>query len=182
MTRDLLCQLLRERAYREGSFRLASGRMSTYYLDCRQVVLSPTGLSLCGDVLYQALRDFGLPVHVAGVANGGVPLACAVSLTAYSTGTMISPLIVRKAAKAHGVGGRVVGPQGANKTCVLLEDVVTTGGSAVSAVRALRDEGYDVQCVLVLVDRLEGAAEAFQEAYVPFQSLYTIDEVRSATD
>ncbi len=169
--RDLLA-LLRSDAWKRGRFRLASGRESDFFIDCKQVALTAIGHRLVGEVLCDVLqtteevRGFDA---VAGVALGGCSLASSVSLTSalrgYAKGRGWDALYVRKEPKDHGTGRRVEGfrrvESGAtNLRVVLLEDVLTTGGSSLAAVKALRSEGFLVDRVVALVDRDEGACDA----------------------
>ena len=173
--RERLLQMLRERAFLRGKVRLASGRESDYLIDCKRVALTAEGHALVGEILLEAVRALSPPVEaVAGVALGGLPLASAVSLTSHLRGTGLPALYVRKKAKEHGTAARIEGleavPRGAR--VALLEDVVTTGGSSLAAVRRLREAGLEVGVVIALVDRLEGAKEAFASARVLLVSVY----------
>ncbi len=161
-----LIALLRERSFERRRVVLASGRESDFFIDCKQAVLSAEGHALAGEVLFDALGELPACDAVAGVELGGCPLASAVSLLSYQRGRPLPALYVRKQAKNHGSrrlveGGGTLSP-GARVT--LLEDVVTTGGSSLRAVEALRQAGFVVAGVAALVDRLEGGAEAIRGA------------------
>jgi len=173
---DALLQMLRERSFRRGRFTLASGVQSDFFIDCKPTVLTARGHALAGAALLTAVRRLPRPpVAVAGVVLGGCPLASAVAMTSVADGPSLDAVYVRKDAKAHGSRRRVEGaahlPAGA--PLALLEDTVTTGGSTLRAASALREEGFEVVGVVAVVDRLEGAAEAFENAGVPFATLYT---------
>ena len=176
--RDELLDLLRRDAYREGRFRLASGRESDFFIDCKRVMLTARGHRLLGEVLCDELAASKRAVHaVAGVALGGCPLASAVSLTSALRG--LGPeghgwnaLYVRKEAKDHGTARRVEGTSPAGPSVVLLEDVLTTGGSSRMAIEALRAEGFEVGAVLALVDRAEGALDALAALGVDARALF----------
>lgn len=176
--RDELLELLRRDAYREGRFRLASGRESDFFIDCKRVMLTARGHRLLGEVLCDELAASGATVHaVAGVALGGCPLASAVSLTSSlralgPDGTGWNALYVRKEAKDHGTARRVEGASPAGPSVVLLEDVLTTGGSSRTAIEALRAEGFEVSRVLALVDRAEGALDALSSLGVEARALF----------
>lgn len=168
-----LIALLRERSFERRRVVLASGRESDFFIDCKQAVLSAEGHALVGEVLFDALDELPACDAIAGVELGGCPLASAVSLLSYQRGRPLPALYVRKQAKDHGSrrlveGGGTLGP---GARIVLLEDVVTTGGSSLRAVEALRETGAEVAGIAALVDRLEGGAEAIREAGLAFWAL-----------
>jgi orotate phosphoribosyltransferase len=171
---EQLLSLLRTKAYRAGTFTLASGKQSDFYINCKDALLTAEGHVLAGSVISDwILIHFKLKTFqaVAGVALGGCPLASAVSLTSKT----LDALYVRKEAKGHGTKSLVEGsgavPVGAN--VLLLEDVVTSGGSSLKAVETLRDAGYKVKHVLTVVDREEGGQEALKAEGITLHSLYT---------
>jgi orotate phosphoribosyltransferase len=176
---DRLLELLRTRSFRHGRFTLASGRESDFFIDCKPVVLSAEGHALVGPRMLHAIESFegAPPVAVCGVVLGGCPLASAVALASYhqDAAGALDAVYVRKEAKDHGSKKRLEGadhlPAGARVAVV--EDTVTTGGSTISAVGALREAGLDVVGVVAIVDRLEGAAEAFAAANLPFRALFS---------
>ena len=172
---EALLSMLRELSYRKGTFQLASGRTSDFFIDCKTTVLRARGHVLAGQALLEAIRELDdAPAAVAGVALGGCPLASAVSYASAAEGAALDAVYVRKSAKAHGTARTIEGaahlPAGAN--LVLVEDTVTTGGSSLRAVKQLEDAGFAVCAVLALVDREEGAKESFAEAGVPFRALF----------
>lgn len=180
---ERLLALLKQYAYREGQFTLASGKTSDFFIDCKQVLLTGEGHALAGSIFLNVIGDYAyggatrmpFPSAVAGVALGGCPLASAVSLLSTHSQRLdtLDALYVRKAAKDHGTQKLVEGRVPVGSTVVLLEDVVTTGGSTLAAVKTLTDAGYTVVAVLVLVDRCEGGMEAVR-AVVPYvHALYT---------
>jgi orotate phosphoribosyltransferase len=159
-------------------FTLASGKTSRVYLDVRRTALSPEGHVLLGrELLAAVVQRFPGAQLVAGVALGGCPLASAVSMTSAGTGRPLAAVYVRKEAKAHGSGQFVEGPFEPGQRVVLLEDVVTTGGSSEKAIHALREAGLEVTGVLAVVDREEGGAVRFADMGVPFRSLWTMSQV-----
>ena len=170
--RDELLALLRRDAYKEGRFRLASGRESDFFIDCKRVMLTAEGHRLIGSVLFDEVAAMEDVAGVAGVALGGCPLVSAVSLTSALRGKPFDALYVRKEAKDHGTGRRVEGSVPAGAEVVLLEDVLTTGGSSRAAVEALRAEGWRVSRVLALVDREEGAVAALAALGLPARGLF----------
>lgn len=173
---DSLLAVLKRRSYKKGTFTLASGRTSDFYIDCKQTFLTRDGLWRAAQEL-EAIIGHHDVVAVAGEGVGGIPLAVAVAMySGFLNGRHRHPVIVRKGTKDHGTGNRVerardMVPDGSR--VVLVEDVLTTGGSALRAVQALREDGLDVVAVVALVDRLEGAHEAANEAGVEMRALYT---------
>lgn len=180
MLLDIVRDELLHFAVKRGSFTLVSGATSDFYVDCKKVLLHATTLSYYTTIVLETLRSFGpLPQAVAGVALGGVPLATAVA-TAHVILEPDDPMgivIVRKAAKEHGSGNRVEYPArlGVGKTeveAVLLEDVVTSGGSALKAVAALRETGITVKRCIAVIDREEGGVQAMAKAGVEVAALF----------
>ncbi len=175
--RARLLEVLRERSFRRGEFTLSSGRTSDFFIDCKPTVLTAEGHGLVGRCLLAAARRLApAPVAVAGVVLGGCPLASAVAYASgLDGGDPLDAVLVRKEAKGHGTGRRLEGAThlGAGAPVVVVEDTVTTGGSTLRAVEALRAEaGLRIAGVLAVVDRKEGAEEAFAEAGLPFASLF----------
>ncbi|MFM7267897.1 MAG: orotate phosphoribosyltransferase [Cyanobium sp.] len=177
--RALLLRLLAERAYRRGSFTLASGRQSDHYVNCKPVSLSGVGLALLGSQMLAQVEPEA--AAVAGLTLGADPLVSAVALQAALKGRTLDALIVRKEAKGHGTGAWLEGPlPSAGSLICVLEDVVTTGGSALKAVVQLREAGYRVERVVAIVDRQEGGAEAMAAAGLELRSLFLLEEVAAA--
>ncbi len=172
---DELLELLRQRSFRQGRFTLASGRESDFFIDCKQTVLTARGHVLVGKVMLGALDKLPACEAVAGVALGGCPLASAVSLTSELQGRPLPAVYVRKATKDHGTRRLVEGDAALRPgiPVVLLEDVITTGGSTLKATEALKSADVNVVGVVVLVDRREGGAEALEAASLPLTSVYT---------
>ena len=174
--RQLLLQLLAERAYRHGQFTLASGRSSDHYVNCKPVSLSGEGLALLGEQLLAEVEADA--VAVAGLTLGADPLVSGVAQAAALAGRQLDALIVRKEAKGHGTGAWLEGPlPAAGSRITVLEDVVTTGGSSLKAVRQLREAGYVVERVVTIVDRQEGGLAAMTTAGLELQSLFLLEEV-----
>ncbi|NEQ29468.1 MAG: orotate phosphoribosyltransferase [Leptolyngbya sp. SIO4C5] len=170
---DLFCQ----NAYREGDFVLSSGQRSTYYINGKQVTLHPEGSLMGGRLLLSMLP--AQTEAVAGLTLGADPIVTAVSIVGAYERKAIAPLIVRKEAKGHGTQAYIEGltlPQGT--PVVVLEDVVTTGQSALKAVDRLRQAGYQVEQVISLVDRQQGGAELYQEKGLGFEAVFTIAEIQ----
>ncbi|WP_370538774.1 orotate phosphoribosyltransferase [Synechococcus elongatus] len=174
---DLLLDLLCDRAYREGDFLLSSGQRSTYYINGKQVTLHPQGAVAVGRLLAARLPQE--ITAVAGLTLGADPIVTAVSVVAAYEGRQLTPLIVRKEAKGHGTQAYIEGPElPAGTAIAVLEDVVTTGGSALKAVARLRDAGYVVDRVLSLVDRQQGGAELYAKEGLIFDALYRISDLQ----
>lgn len=184
--RSRLIELLIERSVKTGKFILASGKESDFFIDCKQAVLSAEGHDAAGQVLLEMTAHAFPDVEaVAGVELGGCPLASAVSLLSLRSDFRNLPaLYVRKAVKNHGTAAKVEGLAsiGPEAKVVLLEDVTTTGGSSLRAVEALRAAGLEVLGVVTLVNRKEGADEAFDEAGLPFFSVLTRENLAPRKD
>lgn len=176
-TLSRLIALLATRSAKRGDFVLASGRRSSLYVDCRLTTMSPDGQLLIGRAGLAALRATGWSVDaVGGLTLGADPIAYAIahaSALAAEQGTdeMVRAFTVRKEAKQHGTGKLIEGPFERGDRVVVVEDVITTGGSALKAVEAVRAAGGVVMGVLALVDREEGGREALEAAGLSVRSL-----------
>lgn len=175
--RQALIDAIQTHALRRGDFTLASGKKASYYLDCRQVTLNSHTITLVADGMLAALSKARLPDAVGGMAVGAVPLTAAMLARAEQWGHPLKGFFVRKAAKEHGAGRQVEGPVEAGQRVVIVEDVVTTGGSALQAIEAVREFGLEVERVVAIVDRLEGGREAFQAHGIELQTLLTVDDL-----
>jgi orotate phosphoribosyltransferase len=171
--RDALQALIRGKALRFGDFTLASGKKASYYLDCRQITLDAQGARLVGEGMLERLAG-GMPDLVGGMAIGADPITAAILALAGLRGLPLRGVIVRKEAKQHGTGKLVEGPFHAGETIAIVEDVVTTGGSSLLAIKRCQAVGLKVQRVLAIVDRLEGGREAFAARGYELASLFTI--------
>jgi orotate phosphoribosyltransferase len=173
--RSRLVALLTERSFERKKVILASGRESDFFIDCKQTVLTAEGHALTGELMFEALGDLPSCRAVAGVELGGCPLASAVSLVSFLKGRPLDALYVRKEQKEHGSKRLVEGDRSIVKDMpvVVLEDVITTGGSTLKAVDKLAQAGVKVVGVVALVDRLEGGAEAIRDAGLPLVSIAT---------
>ncbi len=180
--RERLLRLLQEKSFRyspDQPFKLVSGRVSPYYIDCRPTTHSAEGLFLMGEIFWEKLRD--LPVAaVGGLTMGADPMAHAIALTSYLKGRPLNAFSVRKQAKEHGAGGLVVGDIKPGDKVAVLEDVVTTGGSTLKAIAAARDFGLEVVQVLILVDRQEGGKEAVAAIIPQVEAVFTLEELKNA--
>jgi orotate phosphoribosyltransferase len=180
--REELLVLLARRSARRGDFTLASGRHSSLYIDARLTTMSPEGLSLIGPLGRAAVRTvaWGAGVGaVGGLTMGADPIAYAISYASALAGDRppVRAFTVRKEAKTHGTGKLVEGPFVAGDRVVIVEDVITTGGSALRAVEAVRGAGGTVAGVLALVDREEGGREAIEGAGLPVHALTRAREI-----
>jgi orotate phosphoribosyltransferase len=172
-----LAQLLRKHAYLEGDFVLRSGRRSRYYLDKYRFETNPELLRELGDrIAGRAVEaNGGRPDRLAGPELGGVALAAAASLA-----SGLPFLIVRKEAKTYGTENRLEGGYAAGERVCLVEDVITTGGAAVSAVTALRQAGLECRSAVCVVDREEGGADALARQAVRLFSLFRASDILGA--
>lgn len=169
--------LFAEVAYKEGDFTLSSGQKSSYYINGKQVTLHPWGATGIGRLLLDKVPANA--TAVAGLTLGADPLVTATSVVAAYEGRSLTALIVRKEAKGHGTQAYIEGPTlPPDSPVVVLEDVVTTGQSALKAVDRLRAAGYNVSHIIALVDRHQGGAELYAEKGITFESLFSILEIQ----
>jgi orotate phosphoribosyltransferase len=177
-THDRLLSILAERSARRGQFTLASGRQSTLYIDARLTTMSPDGLALIGPLALAALRDSAWSIDaVGGLTLGADPISYAIAYASATSGAPVRAFTVRKEVKAHGTGRLVEGPFREGDHVAVIEDVITTGGSALRAVEAIRAAGGSVSGVLALVDREEGGREALESAGLSVISLARASEI-----
>ena len=171
-------ELLKKYAYKKGECTLSSGKTSEQYGNCKPVTLSGEGLSIASALLLEFIETD--TSAVAGLTLGADPLVSGVAMAAWNKDWDLSALIVRKEAKGHGTGAWIEGPlPPLGSKVTILEDVITTGGSAVKAATRVRDAGYVVERVVALVDRQEnGEADEFMEsAGLELYSLFNLEEV-----
>ena len=176
--RDRLIALLKRDALKLGQFTLASGRSSHYYIDGRRVTLSAEGAAIVAAGVLDQLQEVPGIVGVGGLTMGADPIVGA-TLALAGIGSMLElkGFLVRKEAKGHGTGNLIEGPLEPGSTVAIVDDVATTGGSSLKAVEAVRAMGCTVARVVVMLDRLEGAAEAFASEGLEFRSLLTIRDL-----
>ena len=176
--RHQLIALLAERSARRGKFVLASGRESDLYVDARLTTMSPDGLALIGALGLAAIRAHGWDAQaVGGLTLGADPVAYAIAYASASSAAPLRAFTVRKEAKQHGTGKLIEGPFRSSDRVVIVEDVITTGGSAERAIAAVRAAGGAVLGVLAVVDREEGGRAALEQLGVPVHALTTLREV-----
>jgi orotate phosphoribosyltransferase len=176
--RNSLFNLLKLRAFRRGRIVLASGKESDYYFDMKPAMLDPQGAGLLTELILEELQGVSADC-IGGIEMGAVPLIAPVAMRSPDFERYLSGFFVRKAVKDHGTKKRIDGTDIAGKTVVILEDVTTTGGSAMDAVNAVQDAGAKVALVLSILDRGEGAAELYAKAGIPFKSLFRAEEFLS---
>ena len=164
-----LIDILKKYAYKHGRFTLSSGEESEHYVNCKPVILTGKGL----EVVSTMMLDHIDTACVAGLTLGADPLVSGVALVGKGAG-----LIIRKEPKGHGTQSQIEGPlPPLGTTITVLEDVTTTGASAIKAVEVLRNSGYHVNRVVTIVDRQEGAVDAMMEVGLEFRSLVTLEEL-----
>ena len=180
--RDALAALLRARSLRFGDFLLSSGQRSTYYIDARLTTLSAEGQRLVGYAGLEAIRRAGwAPGAVGGLTMGADPVACAIARASVDAPPQVQAFSVRKAAKEHGARRRIEGNFDPALPVVVVEDVITSGGSALEAIEAIRGEGGSIQGVLAVVDREQGGRAALEAAGIKVVALTTTTELLRET-
>lgn len=173
--RQSLIDVFREKALRFGDFTLVSGKQAKYYLDGKQVTLDSAGAKLVGEGILDLLSD-NLPRAVGGMSIWADPITAAVITLAGVRGLSLCGFMVRKEAKGHGTNKFIEGPVRPGDDVVIVEDVVTTGGSSLLAIERCESFGLKVRGVIVIVDRMEGGRTAFESRGYRFQSLLTIQD------
>jgi orotate phosphoribosyltransferase len=178
-SRQRLAAIIRARSFGRGEITLASGRKSNFYFNLKPTMLDPEGAALLAELTLDALKDERID-YVGGLEMGAVPIAGNVAQLSFIRGKPIAAFFVRKKPKEHGaklgVEGLAPGQTLAGKRVVVIEDVTTTGGSALKAVEAVKDAGGEIALVFTMIDREEGADETFKQAGLPFRSLYRASE------
>lgn len=181
--RARLFDIIRARSFGYGEITLASGRKSDFYFNLKPTMLNAEGAALLAELTFDALRDDRLD-YIGGLEMGAVPIAGAIAQLSWLKNQPIAAFFVRKTPKAHGarlaVEGLAKGETLSGKRIVIVEDVTTTGGSAIKALHAVQEAGGEVVLVYTMVDREEGAAENFAQAKVPFRALYRAGEFLKA--
>jgi len=176
-----LVTLLAERSARRGHFTLASGKQSDFYIDARLTTMSPEGLSIIGSLALSTLRESGWKVDaIGGLTLGADPISYAISYASAASDHPLRAFTVRKEPKAHGTGKLLEGPIREGDRVAVIEDVITTGGSALRAIEAVRSAKASVVGVLALVDREEGGRQAIEKAGVSVISLVTVNQIIAA--
>jgi orotate phosphoribosyltransferase len=181
--RARLIELIKARSFQEGpEFKLASGKTSTFYFNMKPTMLHSEGAYLVASLILDQLEGVDADL-IGGLEMGAVPIASGVAAVAFTEGRNLPAFFVRKQAKEHGtqalVEGLARGESMSGKKVVVVEDVTTTGGSALKAADALKAAGAEIVRVITIVDRLDGAAEAFAAAGLKFEPLLTLSDFRS---
>jgi orotate phosphoribosyltransferase len=174
--KEALVAAIREKALKFGDFTLASGKKAKYYLDGKQVTLDGDGVRLVAEGILDLLAEDKMPVAVGGMAIGADPITAAVITMSAVRGTPMRGFMVRKESKGHGTNQYVEGPVQAGEEVVIVEDVVTTGGSSLLAIERVEAFGLKVTGVIAIIDRMEGGRQAFESKGYKLQSLLTIQD------
>ncbi|PID54053.1 MAG: orotate phosphoribosyltransferase [Micrococcales bacterium] len=176
--REELLRLIDQESVVRGEVTLSSGAQAGYYIDLRRVTLHHRAAPLVGRVMLAMLDDAGIaPAAVGGLTMGADPVGLAIVHAAAAQGRGIDGFVVRQKGKAHGLQRRIEGPHVVGRDVVAVEDTSTTGGSVLTAVRALRDEGAHVVAVAVVVDRDTGARQRIEAEGLPYLAAYTKDDL-----
>jgi orotate phosphoribosyltransferase len=177
-----LIELLRTRSLRTGDFVLSSGRRSTWYADCRLTTMYAEGFALVGSLGLAAIRKLGWTAEsVGGLTLGADPVAYAIASASLGTPSVLNAFTVRKAAKEHGTGRRIEGCFAPGMRVIVVEDAITTGGSALDAIAAVRAEGGVVAGVLAVLDRDEGGRAAIEAQGVAVHALVRAGDLLQGT-
>lgn len=181
--RDRLIEIIKSRSFQEGpEMKLASGKTSTFYFNMKPTMLDSEGAHLIATLILDQLDGVDIDL-IGGLEMGAVPIASSVAAVAHARGRKLPAFFVRKQAKDHGTKSLIEGlgrdESMTGKKIVVVEDVTTTGGSAIKAAEAIRAAGADIVRVITIVDRLDGAAEAFAAAGLDFQPLLTLKDFKS---
>ena len=178
--KDKLLKIIKSLSYEEGGFVLASCTRSTYYIDAKETTLNPEGMFLVGKLTYEITRELPGIEAVGGVSIGGDPLVCAVVLESFNKKDNLAGFLIRKEPKGHGTNRWIEGGKNLKKgmNVVILEDVVTTGGSSLKAIEATEKEGYVVKGIVAILDRLEGGKDTIESKGYLFKSIFTLNDLR----
>ncbi|MGQ9808171.1 MAG: orotate phosphoribosyltransferase [Armatimonadota bacterium] len=177
--RERLLDLIRREAYMEGDFTLSSGAKSSFYLDCRLVTLHPVGALLVGTFVVQEMKRLGVTC-VGGPTLAADPIVGAAVGLSPLMEWPVDGFIVRKAAKEHGTGKLIEGRLPENADVLMVEDVITSAGSVIHAIEAVRERGCNVKAVWALVDRQAGGVQAIQDLGIEVRPMFTLEEVQAA--
>jgi orotate phosphoribosyltransferase len=174
-----LIALLCEKSFKytpEPTFKLVSGRLSSFYVNCKPATLSPRGMYLVGNLMFEAIKDLK-PQGVGGLTFGADPIAMATAFASELQGMPINAFSIRKTQKDHGIAQWVEGDLVPGARVVVIDDVATTGGSTIKAIERARENGLDVLRVMVLVDRQEGGLDNIRRHVPDARALITRDEL-----
>ena len=180
--KERLIKLLLEKSFRyseEATIKLASGKMSNYYIDCRKTTYSPEGQYLVGNIIFEMIKDQKIDA-IGGLTMGADPISCSVAFASHINKNDIGSFAIRKERKEHGMQKQVEGDVKEGDRVVIIDDVITTGGSTVKAIEAAKREGLDIVKVIVLVDREEGGKEKILEHVSEVEAVCTKSELLEA--
>jgi orotate phosphoribosyltransferase len=179
LNRQELLSLLASESYFERDLKLASGRASNYYIDCKRTLYLPRGAHLTGELMLELIRAEGIE-QLGGMAAGALPVTDAIVGAACRHDYDLTGFFVRKEMKDHGLQQKIEGVFRKERRTAVIDDTITTGGSSLQAVDAMRAAGANVLAAFALVERGEGAAEAFAHAGLKYRWLFTAEEIRDA--
>lgn len=174
--KNRLLAIIKERAIFLGPRKLASGKMSNCYIDGKLITCDPEGLYLVSKIILSMIKNDNVDA-IGGMTMGADPIAAGVAILSYLEGRPIKAFIVRPAPKDHGMGKLIEGHIQKGWSVVIVEDVITTGGSALKAIKSVEDAGATVKKVIAIVDRCEGAKESLAQKNIPLESIFTRDDV-----
>ncbi len=176
-TRIKLLRMIHTRAFKEGKFTLTSGVTSDYYIDCKEIILDAEGLLLVGKMILDKIKEWEATA-VGGMELGSVPISTGVSLISATEGWPLDNFIIRKSAKEHGTGKKIEGKLLPGTRVVVVEDVVSSGSSALKVIDVVREAGAVVAGVVCIVDREMSGADAIRAKDVLYEPLFTITEIK----
>jgi len=177
--KERLGQIIIARSFKYSDnppFTLASGRMSNFYFNCKPTTLDPEGMNLIGIIVFDMVKGYDITA-AGGLTLGADPIANALALISYQKGKPIKSFIVRKDAKAHGTKSAVEGNVAAGEKVIIIDDVITTGGSTITAIEQSRAAGLLVERVITLIDREEGGRENILKHVAHVESVFTRTEI-----
>lgn len=177
--RDQLRRMLLERSMRFGEFVLSSGATSNYYIDVRKTSLHPQGLQWISRLFWELLESEGITA-IGGLTMGADPLVAGLMLHSVQSGRPLEGFLVRRSSKDHGTRGQVEGNLAGHKRIAILDDVITSGESALVAAEAAESYKAQVVRIVAVVDRNQGAAQVFQQRGYPFTALFTVNDLLPA--
>ena len=177
-SRQELLHLLARESYFERELTLASGRASNYYIDCKRTLYLPQGAHHAGELMLELVRAEGIE-QLGGMAAGALPVTDAIVGAAWRQGYDLNGFFVRKETKAHGLQQQIEGVFRKERRTAVIDDTITTGGSSLQTVAAIRAAGANVLAAFALVERGEGAADAFAGAGLKYRWLFTSEEIRA---
>jgi len=180
--KERLISLLLERSFRyteEPTFKLASGKLSNYYIDCRKTTYSPEGQFLVGSIIFEMIKGLNVDA-IGGLTMGADPISCSVAFASHINKNDIGSFAIRKERKEHGMQKQVEGAVKEGNRVIIIDDVITTGGSTIKAIEAAKREGLEIVKVIVLVDREEGGKEEILKHVSEVDAVCTRSELLEA--